>query len=365
MNVLHISSGYDVSEVYSHLLEALNNYDVSNLVYVPNHTGMSKGNNLFYVDKNFGKIAKLLYWGEQRYLMSNIEQRIELNSISCVHAHRVMYGGYIGLELKKRYGIPYIVAVRNSDLYGFGRNIKRFKRHALDIFKHATKIVFISNVYRSKICDLYADSLSLEHMKEKFIVLPNGIDSYFLHNSLKPDEHPLPQSKRIVLTCVGNIEKNKNQIITMKVCDLLRQKGYNVRLNLAGKINNKLIFRKVIAEPYVNYLGLVGKEQILECLRQTDIFIMPSIHETFGMVYAEAMSQGVPVIYTRGQGFDGQFQEGEVGYSTNCYDEHEMADHIEQILANYRIISNNCIIRSKRYSWNSIAQVYKEIYEKV
>ena len=36
--------------------------------------------------------------------------------------------------------------------------------------------------------------------------------------------------------------------------------------------------------------------------RENDIYVMPSIIETFGLVYAEAMSQGLPVIYTRGQG---------------------------------------------------------------
>ena len=41
---------------------------------------------------------------------------------------------------------------------------------------------------------------------------------------------------------------------------------------------------------------------------------MTSLGESFGLTYAEAMSQGVPVIYSKGQGFDGQFKEGVVGY---------------------------------------------------
>lgn len=40
---------------------------------------------------------------------------------------------------------------------------------------------------------------------------------------------------------------------------------------------------------------------------------MPSHKETFGLVYAEAMSQGLPIIYTKNQGFDGQFPDGYVG----------------------------------------------------
>ena len=41
---------------------------------------------------------------------------------------------------------------------------------------------------------------------------------------------------------------------------------------------------------------------------------MPSRYETFGLVYGEAMSQGLPIIYSKGQGVDGYFKEGTVGY---------------------------------------------------
>ena len=43
----------------------------------------------------------------------------------------------------------------------------------------------------------------------------------------------------------------------------------------------------------------------------------------------------MPVIYTRGQGFDGQFEDGEVGYSVNCFDAEEIADRIEDVINNY------------------------------
>lgn len=365
MNILQISSGYGASEVYTNLFGALKKQGVANVVYVPNHTGSPIDGQIIYVSRKFGKISKFLYWGEQRYLVSDIIEHVGLDNIDCVHAHRVMYGGYIGLELKKKYGIPYIVAVRNSDLYGFGRNIKRFRRHTLEILLNASKIIFISNVYKKLVFNYFKSCEYTAELEKKSIVIPNGIDEYFLQNSLKRDEHPLPKDKEIVLTCVANIEKNKNQTTLVKVCDILNTKGYKVKLNLAGKINNKTIYKDVSSKPYVNYMGLIGKEQVLECLRQTDVFIMPSIHETFGMVYAEALSQGVPVIYTRGQGFDGQFQEGEVGYSINCYDEYEIVEHIEQILSNYRAVSNRCVTCSANYSWDVIASEYKKIYEKI
>ena len=90
---------------------------------------------------------------------------------------------------------------------------------------------------------------------------------------------------------------------------------------------------------------------------------MPSFTETFGLVYAEAMSQGLPVVYTRGQGFDGQFEEGFAGYSVNSNSPEEIADVIEKIIADYSTISANCISGALQFNWKEIAEKYYEIYE--
>ena len=63
------------------------------------------------------------------------------------------------------------------------------------------------------------------------------------------------------------------------------------------------------------------KEELIKLYRDSHIFTMPSITESFGLVYAEAMTQALPVVYTKGQGFDGQFPDGEVGYSVEALNE--------------------------------------------
>ena len=69
-------------------------------------------------------------------------------------------------------------------------------------------------------------------------------------------------------------------------------------------------------------------ENFIKYFIESDIFVMPSRYETFGLVYVEALSQGLPVIYTRGQGFDGQIPDGEVGYSVKCNDVNEIAEKL-------------------------------------
>ena len=101
----------------------------------------------------------------------------------------------------------------------------------------------------------------------------------------------------------------------------------------------------------------------VEIYRENDIFVMPSITETFGLVYPEAMSQGLPLIYTRGQGFDGQLEDGKVGYSVDCDNPKEIAERIVDITKEYNQLSSNSIANCNRFSWNNIIDSYEKIYK--
>ena len=85
----------------------------------------------------------------------------------------------------------------------------------------------------------------------------------------------------------------------------------------------------------------------------------------FFLVYAEAMSQGLPVIYTQGQGFDGQFDEGEVGFHCKSDSPSDIREQIEKVCFDYTSISARCIELCKRYRWNEIVERYSKIYSNI
>ena len=93
--------------------------------------------------------------------------------------------------------------------------------------------------------------------------------------------------------------------------------------------------------------------------------MMPSHTETFGLVYAEAMSQGLPVIYTKGQGFDGQFPEGLVGYHVDDQSAEDVADGILKVINEYGEISTRCIDNVEKFRWMTICKTYQSVYGKV
>ena len=365
MTALQICSSYFNTSLFKCLFSKLEALGVKNYVYVPRYFPEEENtkDHIFVINKRFSRWAKFLYWGEQRYILQDIEKRINLKEIDVIHVHRILYGGYAALQLKKKYNIPYIVAIRNSDLYATGRNMSRFRNHCLQILLNAEKVVFISNAYKEKVWHNYSKETAINQLKGQSVTLTNGIDDYFLESIASKGSHR-PGNGEIRLFALGTIDQRKNQITTLKACDILIERGYQVLFYFAGKNYDQKLFSEIRGKAYSRYLGQLSKEQVREQLLNSDILVVPSIHETFGLVYAEAMSQGVPVIYTRGQGFDGQYDEGEVGFSVDCFNENEIADCILKILSDYQNISDRCIDYAKRYSWQSIAEKYKDTYLK-
>jgi glycosyltransferase involved in cell wall biosynthesis len=198
---------------------------------------------------------------------------------------------------------------------------------------------------------------------KKSMVIPNGIDEFWFDNLAQERDLKKPLDIRLVQT--GDINRNKNIETTVEAGSILMEKGFNVRLDVVGKIRDENVFAKIKKYDFVNYLGFRSKQELLEIYRNNDVFVLPSVTETFGLVYPEAMSQGLPVIYSKGQGFDGQFKEGEVGYGVNSFDASEIANRIIDILSDYNSISANVRTKINKFTWDSISDQYIYLYHSI
>ena len=105
------------------------------------------------------------------------------------------------------------------------------------------------------------------------------------------------------------------------------------------------------------------KNELLKHYRECDIFVMPSFTESFGMVYAEAMSQGLPVIYTKGEGIDGYFEPGEAGFAVDPGKPEEIVQAVQNITGRYMEISGFCSEKSDLFNRDRIGLMYKELYQ--
>ena len=231
------------------------------------------------------------------------------------------------------------------------------------ILENADQIIFLSNSYKKRTINNYVPKNLKKKILEKSIVIPNGIDKYWLENKGQIKKNS--NKKKVNLLYVGVINKNKNIIGIIETMKLLVHKGINAKLTIVGRVADKSIYNQIKALDNVDYIKPKSKEELLDIYRINDIFVMPSIHESFGLVYAEAMSQGLPVIYTRGQGFDEQFKDGEIGYSVSPTDFDEISIKIIEINNNLEKMSKKSIESVDKFNWVEINENYRYIYNKI
>lgn len=279
------------------------------------------------------------------------------------HAHMWFSDGEIAYKAYESWGIQYILTVRNTDMNSwYYWNLPWNKKRGYEILKNATRVIFLSASYKTELMNKLPLDLRVE-LGKKALIIPNGIDDFWQSNAPKTSKQK-PKNTIRILT-VGSVETNKNQLTVLKAINLLTNKGYKVQYTIVGSVLEKRIERELVKSRCVKLLPFCSKEKLKEIYESSDIFVMPSIFESFGLVYAEAMSQGLPVIYSKGQGFDGQFPEGEVGVSVNCMNSEEICYAIIKVLNDYESMSSKCIELSKVFSWGSLAEKYISIYSDI
>jgi glycosyltransferase involved in cell wall biosynthesis len=364
MKVLHICPGYFGTQLYDNLFRALQYIDIECEVFVCVNKKVSQNDEKPYplkvLNKDFNKLERLLFFGKQSSIFNNICQEFQLSEFNIVHAHTLFSSGYSAYLLHKKTGLPYIVAIRNQDVNIVFKYFFNLQAIGNDIMNNAQNIIFLSPAYRNFVIDKYVPRKNRQLIFEKSVVIPNGIDDYFLNN--KRVVGKATDKNFIKLIFIGDIDSNRNIMTTIKACNLLIEMGYSVNYTIVGEVLETRLKKIIAKNSFIDYHPKCSKEEVVLYLRNSDIFIMPSVLETFGLVYAEAMSQGLPVIYSKGQGFDGQFEDGVIGYSVNCFDYKDIAKKIIDLYNHYRQFSEQCVTLVEKFDWLKIANEYKGIY---
>lgn len=271
-----------------------------------------------------------------------------------IHGNMAFCDGYVARKISSKLNIPYVISVRSTDVYNpFLWKIPYLKRMVLKNLEYAKNIVFLSE--STKRAFLKKLQVVNNNIEKKSVVIPNGIDDYYLERSFMRDKRNNDSRFDVTLISVGKIKKVKNFETTIDACRCLIEEGYSVKLTIVGKMIDASYIDLFNKYPFIDYVGEKSKELLIDYYKNSDVFVLPSHKETFGLVYAEAMSQGLPVIYTRGQGFDGQFEDGKVGFSVDDNNSEEIARKIKCILKNYDDIAYNCTINARQFNWTIIA----------
>ena len=132
---------------------------------------------------------------------------------------------------------------------------------------------------------------------------------------------------------------------------------------MIGAAGDAAVDAQLRAMDFVRRIEKLPKEQLIAEYRRADLFVLPSLAESFGLVYAEALSQGVPVLYSAGQGFDKQFPEGYVGYCMDAREPEAVAGAIRRALEHYEQLQKNCAQAAGCFSQEVVCAAGEALYE--
>lgn len=364
MRILHINCNYIGTTLHQLMIEQLDSIGVENQVFVPTYD-----KNIAVIDVNlnvrveecFKKWHRIFFDYKQHEIIKRVEEIYDVSSFDLIHAYTLFTDGNVARRLSEKYNVPFVVAVRNTDVNDFFKKMKHLRYRGIKTMRKAKYVFFLSEAYRKTVYEKYVPNKYKCEIRKKTHIIPNGIDDFwFLNENDKANEKKNFEEVKIVYA--GVIDKNKNIETTQSAIKILQKEGINVKFTVVGKIKDISVYKKIVRDKNTTVLSAVSKEELLDIYRESDMFVMPSYTESFGLVYAEAMSQGLPVIYSKGQGFDEQFSNGMVGYAVDPNSSQSVAEGIKCVLNEYKTIQSHVVSSARRFNWQEIVKNYYELY---
>ena len=371
MKVLHINCNYVGTPLHRIMVSHFKPWNIQLTIYTPLwdksqlERFQPKQNEVIRVC--FKKWDRLLFFAKQKTILLSIVDEIQnIDHFDLIHAFTLFTDGNVAYQLYKKYRIPYIVTIRDTDLNAFFRLKPYLRPLGVQIMRCAKAVIFLSQAYKDSVIETYLKDKDRKAIRKKSHVIPNGIDDFWLDNLFVSRDIKAIEKKifgqHLSVLCVGKINKRKNIPTVQRALSILRDWGWEIDFTVIGKNEDRLELCRIQSDRHTTYYPPTQKEQLIDYYRKADIFVLASHTETFGLVYAEAMSQGLPVIYTRHQGFDGHFADGEVGYAVCDNDAVEIADSIKKICKNYRHIATQTLKNVQKFRWDDICKTYYFLY---
>jgi glycosyltransferase involved in cell wall biosynthesis len=276
----------------------------------------------------------LQLWSTFRAFRHFVNQRF---SPDLIHAH-IYSAGLPAVLIGRLHNVPVIVS---EHFTGFPRRLLNRKEvwKAKWAFRLAKNVLVVSHGLQK--------AIEAYDIRARFQVIPNVVDISLFY----PPSNKFLNSNRKVLLFVGLLDPSHKKGVPylLRALGKLGEKRKDWHLNILGDGEVRTEYERMawelgIAEK-VTFHGLKSKQEVAKFMRQADLFVLPSLYETFSVVAAEALAAGVPVLTTRCGGPE-EFVSDEVGMVIPPSDMEAllkaldwMLDHLERFpperLANY------------------------------
>ncbi|SFU75054.1 N-acetyl-alpha-D-glucosaminyl L-malate synthase BshA [Pustulibacterium marinum] len=324
------------------------------------------GSNIHFHEVHVPKYPLFHYQPYELALSSKLVDMVKLYGIELLHVHYAIphaYAGYMAKQMLEEEGIyiPMVTTLHGTDITLVGNH--PFYKPAVTFSINKSDIV--TSVSES----LKADTLRLFDIKNDIEVIPNFIDAHAYKTQFTDCQRGMmaKEGERII-THVSNFRKVKRIQDVVQIFYRI-QKEIPAKLMMVGegpeKEKAELLCEKLGIENKVMFLG--NSNEIDRILCFSDLFLLPSETESFGLAALEAMVNRTPVVSSNTGGIPEVNRQGVTGFLSEVGNVDEMAENALKILkedASLEKFKQQARKESEKFDVNNIVPLYEAIYEK-
>ncbi len=323
--------------------------------------------NVHYHEVNVPEYPLFHYQPYELALSSKLVDMVKLYQIELLHVHYAIphaYAGYMAKQMLKDEGIdiPMITTLHGTDITLVGNH--PFYKPAVSFSINKSDVV--TSVSQS----LKEETYKLFNIKKEIHVIPNFIE---LNNIIKNPN----------ISCHRSVMAKENERIITHISNFRKVKRIPDIITVFNKIQQQIPAKLMMvgdgpekekAENLCQELGITDKviffgnsNEIDKILSYTDLFLLPSETESFGLAALEAMAWGVPIISSNSGGLPEVNYEGISGYLSNVGDTDHMAQNALRILKDDIILAEfkkNALLVAEKFDIENILPLYEDLYQK-
>ncbi len=323
--------------------------------------------NLHYHEVNVPEYPLFHYQPYELALSSKLVDMVKLHKIDLLHVHYAIphaYAGYMAKQMLKEEGIfiPMVTTLHGTDITLVGKH-PFYKPAVCFSINQSDVVTSVSN-------SLKEDTYRHFNISKAIEVIPNFIEI----NKAKADEGVpcyrslMAKDNERIITHISNFRKVKRIPDIVKIFYKIQQQ-IPAKLMMVGegpeKENAELLCEELGISNKVIFFG--NSNEIDKILCFTDLFLLPSETESFGLAALEAMACSVPVISTNTGGLPEVNLDGFSGYLSEVGDIDSMAENAVKIIkddATLTTFKENAFSVARQFDIANILPLYEAVYEK-
>lgn len=317
---------------------------------------MQDGVEIFYL-----RYLSLGHFGENSFNPASAERTVRLFRRALlkgfkpdiIHAHAIFFAGRIGKLLKAYCNVPLVITTHGGDTDLALRPEKTAE--AREICDSAARVVAVSEVYVEKTRRIGS--------RTEIQCILNGFNIQNVRPGIK-------RKHSLIQTCY--LIARKHAELSIEAAAALREKYPDITLTIVGNGVERERLEALTAElcmtDAVDFCGFLPNPEAMQKMAESEIFVLPSVDEGFGIAYIEAMASGCVTIGTEGEGIASVINSGENGFLVPANDAGAIAAVIERCFAQPEQageIARRGMESARKLTWERNAMQYLALFEKL